>query len=140
MLSHELMHIFEFTLFGHENIKSRIHCLVESFSVQITKDLFYNGTFAITETVPDNGGLQGAESNIVFDGCLKRLHIKKLKITFSFKKLTQQIFLKHFGPMLNTEKYNAEQILSLALSELFCQSVLFSPTSEEILAGLEFCV
>ena len=67
MLSHELMHIFEFTLLGHENIKSRIQCLVKSFSFQITKDLFYNGTFAITETIPDNGGLQGADSNIVFD-------------------------------------------------------------------------
>ena len=68
MLSHELMHIFEFTLLGHKNIINRINCLVESFNVQITKDLFYNGTFAITETIPDNGGLQAAGSNIVIEG------------------------------------------------------------------------
>ena len=43
-----------------------IKCSYRYYIEYITKDLFYNGTFAITETIPDNGGLQGDECNIYY--------------------------------------------------------------------------
>ena len=80
------MHSLELVLLEHEDLRGRLRCLIDSFTLEMGPNSVLNGTFAISETFPDNGGLQ----------------------------MSRKTFHKHLRNSLKSGPYNSEQIFTLA--------------------------